>query len=141
MSTKADSSHVLEQLQQKVKEMTSLVLEKQSERNRVFQKATKVVQEWMHISESLEWLEKYMIKRALATGATMEEIEEIRAKSRITGPTLPVKIETSTQKMESSRVSSETKGEIPQELSPEEMDFSTAKMKIQLVMSEEVGDA
>lgn len=141
MLTKADSSHVLEQLQQKVKEMTSLVVEQRSERNRVFQKATKVVQEWMRISESLEWLEKYMIERALATGATMEEIEKIRAKSRIIGPALPVKNEMSTQKMESSQVSSETKGEIPPELSPEETDLSTGKMEFQLVISEEAGDA
>ncbi|KAG2281453.1 hypothetical protein Bca4012_049929 [Brassica carinata] len=87
MSTKVEIDEVQERLQHGVRRMRPLVAEQQLERDIVkFPRPDMVVRERWSRSSYQEQMEKRLIEIALASGTSMEEIEEIQAMTNYDRP-------------------------------------------------------
>ncbi|CDY64016.1 BnaAnng19160D [Brassica napus] len=135
----ADRVHMLKQMQQKVRELTSQVGEqRQQNRDRVksLELAVLAIQERLSRLSFLEQMAKRWNEEAKASGISTEEIQSMISRVE---PILPVM--NNIQKIEPSRTSSEPEDEDPPVKKLVEKDLMTGEMANQLVISEKAGDA
>ncbi|CAN7026992.1 unnamed protein product, partial [Brassica rapa subsp. trilocularis] len=135
----ADRVHMLKQMQQKVRELTSQVGEqRQQNRDRVksLELAVLAIQERLSRLSFLEQMAKRWNEEAKASGISTEEIQSMMSRVE---PILPVMKDI--QKIEPSRTSSEPEDEDPPVKKLVDKDLMTGEMANQLVISEKAGDA